>query len=61
MRTDRTWGHYCVLHEHGNTVKLKELTVDPGKSLSMQRHNDRAEFWFVTSVICGAMLTRGKR
>jgi mannose-6-phosphate isomerase-like protein (cupin superfamily) len=28
-------------------VKLKELTVEPGKYLSMQRHEQRAEFWFV--------------
>jgi mannose-6-phosphate isomerase-like protein (cupin superfamily) len=28
-------------------VKVKELTVDPGKSLSMQRHQFRSELWFV--------------
>ena len=32
-------------------VKIKELTVDPGKSLSMQRHTGRAEFWFVANGI----------
>jgi cytidyltransferase-like protein len=47
-RTERQWGYYRVLHENGKTVKLKELTVDPGKSLSMQRHQDRAEHWFVS-------------
>lgn len=46
-KTDRPWGYYRVLHEHGKEVKLKELTVDPGKSLSMQRHEHRKEFWFV--------------
>jgi D-beta-D-heptose 7-phosphate kinase/D-beta-D-heptose 1-phosphate adenosyltransferase len=46
-KTDRPWGYYRVLHENGPQVKLKELTVDPGMCLSMQRHNDRAEFWFV--------------
>lgn len=46
-RTDRHWGNYRVLHEQGTQVKVKELTVDPGKCLSMQRHQDRAEFWFV--------------
>lgn len=46
-KTDRQWGYYRVLHEHGRTVKVKELTVDPGRSLSMQRHHDRAEHWFV--------------
>ncbi len=46
-QTGRPWGYYRVLHEHGPGVKVKELTVDPGMCLSMQRHSDRAEFWFV--------------
>jgi len=46
-RTDRAWGYYRVLHEVDNHVKLKELTVMPGNRLSMQRHSNRAEFWFV--------------
>jgi len=46
-KTERQWGYYRVLHENGREVKLKELTVEPGKSLSMQRHRDRAEHWFV--------------
>lgn len=46
-KTIRAWGYYRVLYENGKEVKLKELTVDPGKSLSMQRHKDRAEHWFV--------------
>jgi cytidyltransferase-like protein len=46
-KTDRVWGHYRVLHEVGPNTKLKELTVMPGQRLSMQRHNQRAEFWFV--------------
>jgi cytidyltransferase-like protein len=46
-KTDRTWGYYRVLHEVGNHVKLKELTVTPKTCLSMQRHEKRAEFWFV--------------
>ena len=50
-RTERQWGYYRVLHEFSREVKVKELTVDPGKSLSMQRHVGRAEFWFVASGI----------
>ena len=46
-KTERPWGYYRVLHEYGNKVKVKELTVEPGKTLSMQRHKDRAEHWFV--------------
>jgi mannose-6-phosphate isomerase-like protein (cupin superfamily) len=45
--TERPWGYYQVLHEVGSHVKLKELTVMPGQRLSMQRHEHRAEFWFV--------------
>lgn len=46
-KTGRPWGYYRVLHENGIEVKLKELTVDPGLCLSMQKHTERAEFWFV--------------
>jgi cytidyltransferase-like protein len=46
-KTDRAWGYYRVLHEVGGHVKLKELTVNPKTCLSMQRHEHRAEFWFV--------------
>jgi D-beta-D-heptose 7-phosphate kinase/D-beta-D-heptose 1-phosphate adenosyltransferase len=46
-KTERTWGYYRVLHEVDNRVKLKELTVNPKTCLSMQRHQDRAEHWFV--------------
>ena len=47
-QTRRPWGYYRVLHEAPG-VKVKELTVDPGAALSMQRHKDRAEFWLVSS------------
>jgi len=47
MKTKRAWGYYRVLHESGEQLKVKELTVDPGKSLSMQRHANRSEHWFV--------------
>jgi cytidyltransferase-like protein len=46
-RTERVWGYYRVLHEAGSQVKVKELTVEPGQRLSMQRHQQRAEHWFV--------------
>lgn len=46
-KTERQWGYYRVIHEYSNTVKVKELTVEPGKTLSMQRHQERAEHWFV--------------
>ena len=46
-KTERQWGYYRIIHENGKEVKVKELTVDPKQSLSMQRHNDRLELWFV--------------
>lgn len=46
-KTTRQWGYYRVLHEVPG-MKVKELTVDPGKSLSMQRHFKRAEYWIVS-------------
>lgn len=47
-KTVRPWGYYRVLFEPNKQVKLKELTVDPGQCLSMQRHEHRSEFWFVS-------------
>lgn len=46
-KVDRSWGCYKVLHTDGPGVKVKELTVDPGKRLSLQHHKLRSEFWFV--------------
>jgi mannose-6-phosphate isomerase-like protein (cupin superfamily) len=46
-KTERPWGYYRVLHENGKEVKVKELTIEPGQCLSMQRHQDRSEHWFI--------------
>ena len=56
-KTKRPWGYYRVLHEVEGT-KVKELTIEPGQSLSMQRHKSRSEYWHVTSgmaVVCSMM------
>jgi cytidyltransferase-like protein len=50
-KTERQWGYYRVLHEVPG-MKVKELTVNPGKSLSMQRHRHRAEYWIVSEGNC---------
>jgi cytidyltransferase-like protein len=50
-KTLRQWGYYRVLHEVAG-MKVKELTVDPGQSLSMQRHQHRAEYWIVSEGEC---------
>lgn len=46
-KTQRAWGYYRVLHNVGAETKLKELIVNPKTCLSMQRHEKRAELWFV--------------
>jgi cytidyltransferase-like protein len=57
-RTDKPWGHYVVLHEAPG-VKVKELVVEPGKSLSLQRHNYRAEHWHVSAGLAVARVGNG--
>jgi mannose-6-phosphate isomerase-like protein (cupin superfamily) len=47
-KTPRPWGYYRILHQEGRSVKVKEIVVEPGQSLSMQRHRNRSEFWFVS-------------
>ena len=43
----RPWGYYRVLYDVPG-MKVKELTVEPNKRLSMQRHNLRCEYWIVS-------------
>ena len=50
-KTERPWGYYRVLHEVQGT-KVKELTIDPGKTLTMQRHFDRNEHWHIAEGRC---------
>lgn len=59
-KTERQWGYYRVLHEIPG-MKVKELTVNPGKSLSMQKHSKRSEYWIVSqgSCVVHSMLNTG--
>ena len=59
-KTERPWGYYRVLHEVPG-MKVKELTVEPGQSLSMQRHHKRSEYWIVSSgnAVVDAQLSGG--
>lgn len=43
---NRPWGSYAVLDE-GEAYKVKRIEVLPKKRLSYQRHQKRAEHWFV--------------
>lgn len=58
--TQRPWGYYRVLHEVPGT-RVKELTIEPGQSISLQRHQHRAEYWHVAEgeVVIEARLPDG--
>lgn len=45
---ERPWGSYTVL-AGGDGFKVKTLEVRPGHRLSYQRHQRRAEHWFVVA------------
>jgi D-beta-D-heptose 7-phosphate kinase/D-beta-D-heptose 1-phosphate adenosyltransferase len=47
----RAWGSYTVLNEIPG-AKVKTLVVQPGQTLSMQRHKYRSEYWMVTEGTC---------
>jgi cytidyltransferase-like protein len=44
--TQRLWGKYRDLDQNGHW-KVKELSIDIGKSLSDQRHFQRSEHWHI--------------
>ena len=44
--TERVWGKYRDLDQNGHW-KVKELSIDIGKSLSDQRHFGRSEHWHI--------------
>ena len=45
-RVNRPWGAYEEL-DAGDKFLVKRITVNPGASLSLQRHRHRAEHWVV--------------
>jgi cytidyltransferase-like protein len=51
VEVERSWGSYTVLNEIPG-AKVKTLTVQPGQTLSMQRHQFRSEYWMVTEGTC---------
>jgi mannose-1-phosphate guanylyltransferase/mannose-6-phosphate isomerase len=57
-KVHRPWGWYdCV--EEGARFKVKRILVNPGESLSLQKHNHRAEHWIVVNGV--AEITNGDR
>ena len=56
-RVKRSWGWYKVLY-NAMTTKVKELQIEAGQSMSIQRHFKRNEFWFVSEGECTATFHR---
>ena len=56
-RVYRPWGYYETV-DLGERYQVKRLMVKPGQSLSLQRHQKRAEHWVV--VAGRARVTRGE-
>mgnify|MGYP000173666779 CR=1 FL=1 len=48
---ERQWGSFFNLFETKN-IKVKELIVEPGKSMSFQKHLKRNEIWLVSEGSC---------
>lgn len=46
MLEERPWGNYKTIY-YTDLFKTKVITVYPGKRLSLQRHQYRAEHWYV--------------
>lgn len=44
----RPWGFYQVLADEADH-KVKRIVVYPGKRLSLQRHRQRQEHWYILS------------
>ena len=46
LKVHRPWGWYMTIDE-GKNFKVKRIQVNPGASLSLQKHEKRAEHWVV--------------
>jgi len=53
LTVDRPWGSYTVMAESPG-YKVKKIVVAPGKRLSLQMHNFRAEHWVVVQGVAQA-------
>ena len=45
-KEQRPWGHFEVLLDEPG-YKVKRVTVEPGKRLSLQLHDHRSEHWHI--------------
>ena len=56
----RPWGSFTILDE-GENYKVKRLEIHPGKRLSYQKHDRRAEHWMVVRGTARATLNGEER
>jgi len=48
---ERQWGLFFNLFQSKN-IKVKKLVVEPGKSMSIQKHEKRNEIWLISDGSC---------
>jgi len=53
---ERPWGNFTVLDDVCDDHKVKRIVVAPGKRLSYQTHQKRAEHWFMVSGVATVTL-----
>lgn len=52
----RPWGTFQTVATDGNIAKVKKLTIESGKSISLQRHKHRTEYWVVVEGVAFVMI-----
>ena len=55
----RPWGYYHLIEE-GPTWKVKEISVNPKSSLSLQKHLKRSEHWIIIKGIATIRLNKAE-
>jgi len=58
VRVNRPWGWFETIEE-GESFKVKRIQINPGKSISLQRHHKRSEHWVV--VLGKAIVQKDKK
>lgn len=51
----RNWGSFKTIYTYDEKIKVKVLHIDPDKSISLQRHKLRKEYWII---IAGLAMVR---
>ena len=56
----RPWGYYKLI-EKGSTWQVKEISVNPKSSLSLQKHSKRSEHWIILAGIANVEINNQKQ